>query len=241
VKPIHQTIIKACPGELTDARIVQAITETLDQYRSTVHRCVACGAMLLAKRESMASHRGGFVAWIDDNFPESRATLYRWMGAAERGLIAFSKVYQLTASLTSAGHVIEIEAQAVPLAKLLTLPDQELTPAEMEVRQLWFNFSSDKTLRELGGVSVDGDEPHRITRAANGKLDGGFKGEDRKDWPTFVGRKLSDITTHLEHWPKMTPAQKEQCQIAFGSALNKWPTPMVEWLGKAVKDKLKKR
>lgn len=227
---------------LPDDKIVQETKDALQQYQETAQRCLVCGAMLLAKREAMAKHRGGFVAWMEENLGKGcKTTLYRWMDAAECGLKTFLDLHKMTSSKSTEGPVLEIDSERIPFHALLTMPAADMTPAATEVRQLWLDFSNNKTLKELGGVSIDGDAAHRISRAHNGRALGGSKGEDRKDWPKFIAVKLSDISTHLDHWKGMSAGQKEQIQIALGSALAKWPTPLLEWIGKTLKDELKKR
>lgn len=137
---------------------------------------------------------------------------------------------------------VTLPTTSVPVSRLLGAAAADLPQGDREAQQLLFDFTKDKTIKEcLGGVIVDGDEPHRITRAANGKKLGGTRGEDRKDWPKFIGEKLSDISSHLKFWPSFTPAQTEDALTKFKSFVGKCPTPLLSHLKAQIDKELKTR
>jgi hypothetical protein len=148
------------------------------------------------------------------------------------------------------GDAIEIEATTIPISKLLSAPLDELPEAAHELRQAWFDFTQDKTIKECcNGVFIDGDPAHRIDRAVNGKTKGGTRGEDRKDWPTYITRHISDITGLLganeknreKRWQDMTALQRQTVQDALATAVSKWPTPVVEHLATLARNEAKNR
>jgi len=185
-----------------------------------------------------------FLPWIESH-GIAKPTAYRWMTAAER-------VARHQLNLPQAAPFtpfIEIHGEPVPLSKALLAPTpsdgpagSQLDPRLASFRQSFFDFMQDKTLAEATRAAVDGESPaHRITRAAAGKATGGTKGEDRKAWHTFIAEKLSDISAHLKHWRSFTGPQKECTQEALHRAVEKWPTPVLEHMAKAIKLELTRR
>lgn len=164
-----------------------AIDDAMDTAELAVHKAIRVG-QLLAEYKPTIGH-GNFQDFIAENFPRiSYDTAHRWMQAA--------------------GNVvkqIDLGACSVPASQLLSCAAEDLPDdAAREAQQLLFDFTKDKTIKDcLAAVVVDGDEPHRITRAANGKNARQTKGEDRKDFPLFGLEKLSDLSAHLSHWKTM--------------------------------------
>jgi hypothetical protein len=216
-------------------RVVLAALESVDQARQ---KCLVAG-YYLAEMKAHLPH-GQFLAWVTKEIPEiSHDTANLWMRAA--------------ANVAKALHMdgaIEIEATVIPMSRLLSAPEAELPAAARELRQTWFDFTADKTIRDcISGVVVDGDPESRMKRAINGKLTGGTRGEDRKDWPTYIGRHLGDITGLLgakeanreRRWQGMTPLQRQTIQDAVATALSKWPTPLVEHIAKVARHEVNSR
>lgn len=232
-------------------------TEALDRQlertnsaaRTAVSEAMRAGAMLIELRGVIQAQRGNnqhtpaplqFEAFLEEvgaRHGISRATLYRWIGAAENGCKML-------------GESIDISSCGVSVSGLLTIPEAELPEGAREARQMLFDWMEDKTIGEcLRGCVVDGDDASRITRAHNGKTKGGSRGEDRKDFPKFIGEHVSDVTTLLggrekdreKRWKGMTPGQREKIQDAFGTAFQNWPTPLLEELGKRIKEEIKQR
>lgn len=207
--------------------IRDAILKAKDHAEKSVRLALYAGAVM-NEAKALLPH-GDFEKWIEETFPEvSYDTKLRWR--------------------KSAANVIEASGIAL---KQLTCPASELfaphaSPGASadthEARQLLFDFTADKTIKEcLAAVVVDGDDAHRITRAHNGRMTGGHKGEDRKNWPQFIGTHLSDITAHLKFWKSFTGAMIETVEAKFKAALAKWPTPLLEAIKKLITEELKTR
>lgn len=147
--------------------------------------------------------------------------------------------------MKAAANVIKqvtLPAIDVPVSRLLSAPASELPDAARAAQQLLFDFVKDKTIKDcLAAVVIDGEEPHRITRAANGKKLGGSRGEDRKDWPKFIGRLLSDVSHHLKSWKSFTPQQTEAAMIKFKAFIGKCPTGLLTTLKGYINEELKER
>src|SRR6266545_3779811 len=86
----------------------------------------------------------------------------------EPGMKLTAPIQRLTAAInvvTQSGITIDIS-----VTRLLSAPDADLSEPNLVARQTLFGFMDNKTIKEcISGVVLDGDEPHRITRAANGK------------------------------------------------------------------------
>lgn len=202
-------------------RAQRAVKDALATATLAVEKALLAGHALIELKAEVGHAK--FEEAVTQHFPEiSDRTARRWMETAERALEA-------------SGVVIDM-----PATRLLTAPDSELSPSDIEARQLYLDFTEGRSLKELREVVVDGEEPSRITRAANGRKLGGKGTKDRKDWPEFIGRKLSDISTHLKHWESMTPAQQEITLSKFNTG-TKWPTPVLHFLKKMAGDELKTR
>jgi hypothetical protein len=216
--------------------------------RVAVDEAIAAGAMLAEARERLKAAAGEqwnshakpdslkfevFIEGVAQRHGCSTRTLYNWMGAAENGRKVLAE------------SNIRVQEIPIPLSRLLTLPEAEVGlagSAALEARQLLFNWMADKTIGEcLKGVVVDGDDASRITRAHNGKTKGGSRGEDRKAFDEFIGRKLSDISSHLEHWETFKASQKEATLNHFANALSEWDTVVLEHIQKLLKEEMKKR
>lgn len=215
------------PATPVVAKISAAIDEAMATAEMAVNQAIRVGHLLLEAKANPEIDHGDWQQWIETNFPKiSYRTAARWMQAA--------------------GNVvkqIDLGACSVPASQLLSCAAEDLPDdAAREAQQLLFDFTKDKTIKDcLAAVVVDGDEPHRITRAANGKKLGGTKGEDRKDFPKFIGEKLSDVSAHLKTFKTYTPAQVADTLAKFDSAVGKWPTPLLTHLKQRINEELKTR
>ena len=181
-----------------------------------VFHAISCGQMLLEKSSAMnQSHRGtgsnfdpnkpdseNFNLFLREKCPEiSRTTAYRWMDISFR-ILSYLE-------LTGEGEI--------PLSKLLQEPDSAQRNA------LDTYLANKPTMREaLAGVVVEGDDASRLTRAQNGAAHGGFNGEDRKDFPLFVGKHLLAINANLEKWDQFRterPAQFQEIAANFRAVI----------------------
>lgn len=250
--------VEIVPDITSEQSVLSACQDAMHAEHDYATKAVIAGMLLSEFRHSLARscHSGNSVAnaafkhnqntpkqdlflpWLNSHGIAQR-TAYRWMNAAER--VARHQLRLPAAALFS--PFIDIQGEQVPLSRALLAstpsdgdPGSYLPPKLAEFRQSFFDFMSDKTLAEATRAAVDGESPaHRITRAASGKSDGGTTGEDRKAWHTFIAEKLSDISSHLKHWRSFTTPQKECTQEALLNAVEKWPTPVLEHLQKAIK------
>lgn len=215
---------------LSDNLILTAYQEACTAEANYALKALICGQMLLEKKALMSplSHSettGRFKAKKEeDNFGVwcekvgiRRATAYRWMDAADR-------VARIELGLNVGDDLptaIEVDGVAIPLSQALLAPAEELPEKARAFRQGVFDFMQDKSLAEAVRAAVDGeDDAHRISRAGLGKKAGGTRGEDRKDWPAFVARKLVEIGGHLSHWEGMSEVQRTEIKDLLVAAVN---------------------
>lgn len=215
----------ALPIHALTEQIKRTYSELLTQEATAVNTALYLGAMLNEAKEIVG--HGEFLNFRTKTLPSlSDARAQRYM------LAAANVVKQ-----------INFGACDIPVSRLLSCAAEDLPDdAAREARQLLFDFTDGRTIKEcLAGVFIDGDAPVLITRAANGQKHGGYKGEDRKDYPKFIGVHLSDISAHLKPWKSYTGAQVESTETVFKSALAKWPTPVLTFLKKLITEELKTR
>jgi hypothetical protein len=241
---------------ISEHHVFTACQAAAQAERDYATKAVLAGMLLIEYRDSLRpSHCGNskpnlpvkhnqatpkeeqFLAWLHGK-GIARNTAYRWMTAAER-------VARLQLGLATAepfSPVIDVEGTIIPLSQALTAPEAELPDQALSFRQGFFDFLEDKTLAEATRAAVDGESPaHRITRAGAGKTKGGHAGEDRKDWPTFIAEKLSDVSSHLKHFRKFSGPQKDLAYEHLHRAVEQWPTPVLEHLQKCIKLEMAKR
>lgn len=229
-----------------DKIIREATLDALAAGYTAAQKAVVVGHYLLAKKADL--EHGQFEAWRAKTIPElPESTAQRWQTAAMRSAKAALTGY---APAQIENGVIEVDGEVISISQVLTTPEQELSKSAREAKQLLLDFCADKTIKDcLSAVVNDGDADSRITRAANGKSKGGSNGEDRKDWPAYIGRHTSDITFLIggkeknkeTRWKGMTAGQREKIQDAFTTALGNWPTGLLEHIANAAKEELKKR
>jgi hypothetical protein len=234
-------IKKAATAVVVDqhAEVIRTVVlDALASVDTARQKCLIAGHLL--NEEKARLPHGDFSDYVAKHIPEiSHVTAWTWMRAAAN--VARALKFE---------DSIEIEATTIPLSRLLSAPVDELSEAALEYRQQWLDFTADKTIKDcINSVMVDGDPGHRIDRAINGKTKGGTRGEDRKDWPTYIARHISDVTGLLgcneknreKRWTDMTPGQREKIQDALSTALVKWPTPLLEHVAKQAREQLKHR
>jgi hypothetical protein len=211
-KPVSVELIRA------------AYADAVSSARTAVEQAMHVGSLLIEAKESIVS--GSFQLWIKQELPEiSYRTAARWMEAARR-------------AMDSSGAA-KLLPEGVP-SSLICQPAQEgLSGPAAKAQQLFLDFINNKTIKEcLSAVVVGGEEPHRVTRAANGRAHGGYKGEDRKAFETFIARDVRQITSHLRH--KLTPVQRTAISAAFDSALADWPRWLCDVLAEAARRECKR-
>jgi hypothetical protein len=236
---------------VTDEMALMAYKNAIAAGCDYAQKALICGQILIEMRSEMtpfshdektgkfAAKKDGFVKRLEELFGEkSVATLYRWIGAAER----VNKALGLSEGQWALGNgeVIDIDAQ--PMSAILTLPEAELAEPARKARQMFFDFTADKTIADCLRDVADGTSPdHRIARAANGKTKGGTRGEDRKAWDEFIRRKLRNIDEHVSHYEKFSGKQIENLEKDLKISVSKWPTAVLDYLGDEIKEELKKR
>ncbi len=243
-----------------NSRLLEACRAASAAESEYATKAVIAGFALLEFRDGLrTSHRGKggtnerpvpihhnqntsstvFLRWLEDNHL-SRSGAYRWMNAAER-------VARLQLNLPMAhdfAPFIEVEGTRVPMSEAFAPGSKacEQFPEVKKFRQNVFDFMADKSLAEAARAAIEGESPaHRITRAGNGKVEGGTRGEDRCAWHDFIGERLREICGHLARWRRFSSKQKETTQEHFENAIEKWPTPLLESLAKSIKTVLQRR
>lgn len=184
-----------------------AIDDAMSAAEVAVNKAIHVGQLLIETKPTVG--HGNFQEFIREHFPRiSYDTAHRWMQAAERTVAAIG---------------LDASTIDVPISTLLITSGEELSPESRKAQQTLFEFMADKTIKDCtAGVVRDGDEPHRITRAANGKKAAQTSGEDRKQWGFFISRQLSEMQTNLDALAKgrgKRPAEYQKMMSAFRSAV----------------------
>ena len=234
---LMNTLAKAALGQIghrdqfdpfqkeTIQMINRAIDDALASFETSRQKCLIAGQMLIEVKPSIPHNQ--FQNYIERNFPKIvYRTAARWMAAAEN----ITKFLPPPTGL------------AVDISVLLTTDAAKLSPANAKYKQMLLDLNGNTTLKDAAnGVFNEGDEAHRITRAVNGKTKGGKGTVDRKDFPTFIGRKLSDLSTHLRGYQQFSVPQLERTELLFKQNVTKWPSPVLELVAKLVREELKTR
>ena len=207
---------------------------------SLTHHAIVVGQLLLEQKAfvSPLCHDGttgkfsgkkgsSFDEWLDQNCPQiPRRTAFRWMDLADR----VSRVIRRIGVGLPCSQTLELSTgETIPISMALTQPPEELPETALQYRNDVLEFVSGKTMKDcLAAVIVEGDETHRISRAGNGQVTGGTRGEDRKDYPSFVEKKIG----HITHFVEATSEEVAQARIiaSFDTALSVWP----DWLVAAI-------
>lgn len=227
--------------EEAESRLFAQISKANQTAQRAVEEAMVAGAMLVEIREAMLSGRAqgnqhtprelqfkAFLEKVAAHHGCTERTLYNWIGVAENGRKVLAEA--------------SVDVEAISLSEIATTDEADLSESAREARQLLFDWMAHKTINDaLRGTVVDGDEASRVTRAHNGMTKGGTKGEDRKDYPTFIGKKLSDAGTHLENWEKFTASQKEATIIKLAQWIEGLDTVVIEHLQRLLKEELKTR
>jgi len=205
--------------------IQAAIDDALASFETSRQKCLVVGQMLWDVRRRIP--HGEFQDYIERNFHKLEyRTAKRWIDAAEQ-IVKF---------------LPPPVALDIDVSVLLTTDSTKLSKENQKYKQMLLDLNANTTLKDAAnGVFNEGDEAHRITRAVNGKTKGGAGNVDRKDFPTFIGKKLSDLTTHLHGYQKFTAPQLERTELLFKQNLAKWPSPVLEMLAKQLREELKTR
>lgn len=205
----------------TPAAVARAVGDALATADQAVRKAIVAGQMLAEIRAALP--HGTWLPWLRQHCPalsDDRAE--RWIKASANAML---------------GYGIAAREIDIPVTRLLTAPAAELTKAQALVQTDFFAWLDGKTIKDcLSGVVVEGDEPHRITRAVNGATHGGAGG-DRKDFPAFIGKALATVGSHLRH--DLTPAQRAAVGAAFDRASAAWPRWLCEILAEATRRECK--
>jgi len=212
-----------------EKQVISAVNDAYHAVDSATQKCLIAGQLLNEMKEHLGHEK--FMPWVEKTFPEvTHNCCNRWM----RGMSNVLKALP--------APPIDIEVSVV-----LTTPKEQLAPAQQKYKQAFLNLTDGRTLKECtSGVFVEGDEPHRIDRAINGKTKGGAGG-DRKDFPRFVARHLGAITSMLVVKKKgaapkarqLAADQRANIGGSFAAALKQWPRPILEVIKEAAAQELK--
>ena len=205
--------------------IQHAIDDALSSFETSRQKCLIVGQMLCEIKQRL--EHGEFQNYIEHNFHKlPYRTAARWITAAEN-IIKF---------------LPPPEALEIEVSVLLVTEDAKLSKSDLKYKQMLLDLNGNTTLKDAAnGVFNEGDEAHRITRAHNGKAKGGKGNVDRKDFPLFIGRKLSDLSTHLQHYKKFSGPQLERTEQLTKQNLAKWPGGYLELVVKIAREELKTR
>jgi hypothetical protein len=125
----------------------------------------------------------------------SSRTLQDWARAAAK----------VASFVTPPGVDIGLKPSAILWAK----DESALPPAARDYRRAWFDLIRDRTIKDcIAGLFGGNNEAHNTDRALNGKMAGGTRGEDRKDYPLYIGVKFKDLSNHFSHWHNYSSHQK---------------------------------
>lgn len=202
-----------------------AIDDALNSFESSRQKCLVVGQMLCEIRPHLA--HGDFGAYVYHNFPKlGTRQANRWMAAAEN-IVKF---------------LPPPDALNIEVSVLLTTDSAKLSAPEAKYKQMLLDLNGNTTLKDAAnGVFNEGDEAHRITRAANGKTKGGKGNVDRKDFPLFIGKALRVLSSHLSHYDTFSAPQLETTKLRVRENLAKWPSPFLELLRDETTKALKTR
>ncbi len=204
----------------------QACIRALDHLNGSRQLCIVAGQMLRELRDRC--RHGEFMPLCEENIPEiTHRTVTTWIRGAE-SVTKFLKF----------PDAIEVDSVVTPLSEILTADDKNLSKEGRTFKQTWFNWTNGKSIKEI----TLGDEVAALSRSLGGKYGknaGG--GGDRKDFPKFIGKKLSQLTTHLEHYKNFTGPQLERTESLFKQNIAKWPTGALEMAMRHFKEELKTR
>ena len=220
-------IVKPVTLKSAAAIIAAAISDAMQTAEVAVQKAIRVGHLLVETKPLL--ERGDFQDWIEKEFPQiTYRTAARWMQAAERCIAATG---------------IEPHLLSAPISELLAAEAPAGASAgTLAARQQLFDFMRDKTIKDcLTAVVVDGDDAHRITRAANGRKLGGHKGEDRKDWPKYIRVLLRHSNAHLKSWKNFTPAQREATRLHFADFFGGLPEALTLELRETINKVIKAR
>ena len=203
------------------------VLEAVDAVDNARQKCMAAGHALNEARAKLAyphGHRGNFTGANDDGFME-------WLSKAVPEISERTARYWMEA--------------ASNILKAL--------PASVRAwRQTWLDFTADKTIKQcVAGVFLDDDAQasRRLLNAINGKTShraGG--GGDRKDYPTFITRKLRQITGHVvtrknrhspASWREIDADQRSKICLSFDLAISTWPKWLLEIVEASAKRELR--
>lgn len=217
----------------TVATIREIVKEVLVSIEESRQKCFILGQMLCEAKAVLV--HGEFQEWVKTNFPEiCYETANRYAKAAQN-------IFQ----------ALPAPAVEMQISQVLTLPDESLTAAEQKFKQLWFDFTKDKSVgAAMKGSFLDNDPAIGLLRGTNGRLMGGKGGKhapDRKSFEKFVATKLGHITTFLTVSKKtvangrkqvvgfreLPETQRAAIVMAFTGSMEKWP----DWLLAAIADK----
>ena len=229
--------MKTLTAPITPKQILAAYRDAQAAAESAVTKALYCGQLLLEQKHAL--EHGLFLDWLKQHCPEiPKRTAQYWMDLASRCSHHALDHQSATVRLLE-DHSLQSGSHHVPLSVALADPAAQPEAIRAAV-QLLLDFTHGKTIREcLEGIVVGGDEPHRLTRAHNGRALGGAA--DRSDRATYIDLNLKKISTHLGHWSTFTHHQMAATERAFAQTFAKLPTPLLAALANQLKTELKTR
>jgi hypothetical protein len=237
---MQHTTTKNTP--LSDSTIIDAFLAATQAEKRYVAQAVTCGQMLLEKRaDMMTCHDGKSLNWTDKTKPESEQflawmkslspeiperTAYRWMEAAGRVMCIILELHHSEPPVR-----VILDGEEYSISYALTAPVEDCSPAMLSLRDGFERYLADKTLVEAAKCSLNGcSEPHRITRAANGKRKGGAGG-NRRDYAHFLAVHFKEASQSILKWDKLilnNPSQHAKMAEAIRATILGGPLRMHE-------------
>jgi hypothetical protein len=131
----------------------EACLEALQAVEQAAQRCLYAGQLLIEWKNGY--ERGQFMAMVAEFIPEiSQRTAQRWMEAAR--------------NVAKALPALDIN---VTISQVLGSPAEELPEEAQKWKQLWFNFTDGKTIKDCISLCVvEGALPKNFSLPKNGSV-----------------------------------------------------------------------
>jgi hypothetical protein len=213
------------PHSAEDFRKQHAQVETAKS--NFLSAAIILGQMLIEKRDEMTKSFAAtandfsdgrtkptemhFTLWLSRNCKYiSQRTAYTWMDAAG------SVMRHLLESHGNDSQVfIELDGEKSYISFVLRAPEAQCTQAMLTFRETLAKFLENRTLTEVTHETLSA----AVQRASNGASADQLNGDDRINWPFFIGKNLQGVAAHLTHWEGMGEDQKTLVKTIIGNLI----------------------
>lgn len=239
----------------------EVVLDAIHAIHRSARKAITAGQALNEARSKVTQPRGrdgqfhptdsdGFMEWLEKVVPEIPGrTARRWMEAA-RNILKALPASPDDAQKPNRPDYIDIEG--IPISEVISRDANDLSDAARAWRQTWLDFTQSRTIKQcVEGLFLDDDDiaSRRLRNAVNGLTARGAGGSgDRKDYPTFVARKLKEMTGHLvaranrraaPHYRNIDGDQKTRIAMSLDNAICAWPKWLLESVRSAAARELK--